>query len=66
MAMPKPTFIGNVPAMRGYNSRIRIEVINYRPEAGPDVAAVASRTGVYYCNACQHVWSETVPGDAAG
>jgi hypothetical protein len=67
--MTKQSYSGQCPQCHGYNTRIRTEVINYASER-VDLAAehaaptnkprVASRTRIYLCNACQHVWSETV------
>jgi DNA-directed RNA polymerase subunit M/transcription elongation factor TFIIS len=59
------SFSGKCPKCHGYNSRIRTEVINYSQEDPPaelGQQAVVSRTRIFLCNSCQHVWSETIPG----
>jgi Zn finger protein HypA/HybF involved in hydrogenase expression len=62
---PRESFSGKCPQCQGYNSRIRTEVINYSQEetiAEADQQPIASRTRIFFCNSCQNVWSETVPG----
>ncbi len=69
MADQSKSFSGKCPTCQGYNTRIRTEVINYGPDApiaAPDPHAVVSRTRIYLCNACTHIWSETVPGGEPG
>jgi hypothetical protein len=59
------SFSRKCPRCGGDNSRIRTEVINYSqdaPPAGGSEPAVVSRTRIFLCNSCQHVWSETIPG----
>jgi hypothetical protein len=61
----RKSFSGQCPKCDGYNSRIRTEVINYSqeetdPKREQDQETIASRTRIFFCNACQHVWSETV------
>jgi hypothetical protein len=62
---PSTSFSGKCPQCHGYHTRIRTEVINYdqgADPARPDEQSVVSRTRIFFCNRCQHVWSETVAG----
>jgi hypothetical protein len=58
------TFSGRCPQCKGYNTRIKTDVLNYssQPPADGEEQRVVSRTRIYICNACQHNWSETMQG----
>jgi hypothetical protein len=68
MTSPVTAFSGKCPQCAGYNARIRTELINYdeKPDEGANEREqeVLSRTRIYFCNACQHVWSETITKSA--
>ncbi len=57
------SFSGKCPQCGSYHSRIHTELINFANsvpgKAGAD-PAIASRTRVFTCNGCAHIWSETV------
>jgi hypothetical protein len=61
---PTVSFSGRCPQCRGYDTRIRTEVINYNEAATPpgDERSVVSRTRIFFCNRCKNVWSETISG----
>jgi hypothetical protein len=50
------TFSGRCPQCKGYNTRIKTDVLNYssQPPADGEEQRVVSRTRIYICNACQH------------
>ena len=59
---PAMSFSGKCPSCGGYVSRIRTEVINYASDTPVNEvvpAKIVSRTRIFACNTCQHVWSET-------
>ena len=60
---PVSAFVGKCPQCGSYDTRMRTEVINYgsdKPPIGATSQPIVSRTRIYLCNPCQHVWSETV------
>jgi len=64
MTEPNKAFIGKCPTCGSYHNRIRTELLSYGDSSAAGAAQpVSSRTRVYLCNACAHIWSETVPGD---
>jgi rubrerythrin len=62
---PATAFSDKCPQCGGYNARIRTELVSYdeKPDA-TGAQEVLSKTRIYHCNACQHVWSETIAKSA--
>jgi hypothetical protein len=56
-------FSGRCPRCRDYNNRIRSELVNYADDAAQEV--IVSRSRVFTCNACKHIWTETIDAEAS-